>query len=169
MIARPWHKRLVACISVMAYFVANTHLAFTAEPSAEPASTPEHAPAQPQQPAECEETVPACKHCAARLKARAKQKSDPAASAGAQEKHTPDHDQPGRSCDTPCPCCPHEPGDPSCPCPDGCAMCSVAKAPCLAGPTCACVVLPHLGYTAVEESFTYIPPLPLELIRPPRA
>src|SRR5262245_10967329 len=63
-----------------------------------------------------EETGPSCKHC------RAKKKSPGAG--GFRQKNSKN------AARCPCPSCPCQHQDKSCPCPGGCAFCSVAKVPC---------------------------------------
>jgi hypothetical protein len=66
-----------------------------------------------------------------------------------------------------CPCCPKDPQ--GCPIPGGCAMCSIAKAPCVAPvPSTESTLSPTLEMVC-EFSFSYLSPLSDGLQRPPRA
>lgn len=160
--SRKW-LRLVACTSLVAYLVANTHLnlalaAYVAAPPRLPATeTTDSASEAPV-------TASRCKHCAQRVAAT---KSEQPTKSCQQQ-----HDQSCPGCpDCPfgpgCPCCPK--GPQGCPTPGGCAMCSVAKAPCLEQiPSVEGTASPTFELVC-EFSHFYLQPLCDGLQRPPRA
>jgi hypothetical protein len=71
--------------------------------------------------------------------------------------------------DSSCPCSPGEHRPKDCPCPGGCAFCSVAKAPCMTPLTPTLCDAACVGECNSEEPFDYVSPRPGSLIRPPRA
>jgi hypothetical protein len=62
--------------------------------------------------------------------------------------------------DLPCPCCP---------CPGGCAFCSVAKVPCLSTVTVPAVITPCVDDDLDEAPPVYDAPFASQLTRPPRS
>jgi hypothetical protein len=165
-----WCKRLIACASLVVYLLANTHVNLAIGSHVEPARESTSAPTPAQQnggenPLPPEDLVSECPHCAKRLKEAAEQrkaKTDKKCSASERENSDP-------SLPDDCPCCPKTPGAPSCPCPGGCALCSVAKVPCLVPDAPVPLSFFCLGDCLVEETFYYLPPFSGGLIRPPRA
>ncbi len=159
-----WCLRLVSCLSLVAYLLANTHLNLALAACAPPACTGKAA-----NKAEDEtDTKPAtnkCQHCAKHNPA------SPHKEIQAKGKLA-QHDPACPGCpDCPsgpsCPCCPHQ--DPSCPVPGGCALCNIAKAPCLTPLFALDASAPlFIGYV-VEYTSAHVPPFCDELTRPPRA
>lgn len=140
--------RLVAWLCVAAYGLTNTHvnlaLAQWAAPRAEVALATTDEP---------DSSKPRCKHCARQTK--------PAP----QSPAAPCSDDSGGPCNAPlCPCGGHE-----CPVPGGCAMCSVAKTPCVSDGLPWAPWLPSLDTLTVDEATSYVPPFCHGLMRPPRA
>lgn len=154
--SRRW-LRLVSCMSLVAYLLSNTHLhlAFAGCTHSSCAAKTAEKPTEKSKP-----VTTKCKHCA--------KQQQPTSEKG----QTKDHDPNCPGCpDCPfgpsCPCCPN--GNHPCPVPGGCAMCSVAKAPCL---TVALSCDPFLGATfdtVPEVSISYVPPSSDGMIRPPKA
>jgi hypothetical protein len=71
--------------------------------------------------------------------------------------------------DTPsCPCCPDDPKQKSCPCPGGCALCSVAKTPLLLPLDLDLHQALCVGNCVSIDLFEYISPMCDGLDRPPR-
>lgn len=155
--SRAW-LRLISCVSLGAYLLANTHASFALERlvrSHVPAKTPTE-----QLPTEQESASKpsACKHCCKQTENQSEEQS-PCNSEG-----------PTQPCDTPsCPCCPGDQDGKQCPCPGGCAMCSVAKAPLLTPIEISLHEAVCTGECQIDESFDYVSPLQHGLIRPPRA
>src|SRR5438105_13438554 len=117
--------RLVSCVSVLAYLLANAPAAlaldhwqrsFAAAHHEEPAQKPRK-----------------CKHCCNKDSAKP-----------APAPRTP--------CDSSCPCDPKAPCQ-KCP---GCALCSVAKAPCVTDRAVALDDTAWIGESCDDESFDYI-------------
>lgn len=114
--------RLVSLLSVVVYLFANTQASFaldhwirtvlmTYTQSAESAPTEESKP-KPRK----------CKHCTT--------EENPEESVPCPSPCAPKG--PSKPCNEPlCPGCPNDYDPMHCPCPGGCALCSVAKAPCL--------------------------------------
>src|ERR1019366_2733777 len=102
-----------------------------------------------------------CKHCSS-----TEDRAEQTCTSGLSRKGG----TPSKPCnDSSCPCCPNEHGPNDCPCPGGCALCSVTKAPCLTPLT---PTLDHalcIGQCCLVESFDYVSPPQGGLIRPPRA
>lgn len=157
---RRFRLRLIALLSLSVYLLANTQASFAlgylirsqTQPSAVLDTT------------SAEESTPKaskCKHCTV-----TQDTTDE--NAPAQTKCPPDGSS--KPCnDSSCPCCPNEHDPKDCPCPGGCALCSVAKAPCLTPLT----LTPHqavcIGQCCLVESLDYVSPPQGGLIRPPRA
>jgi hypothetical protein len=80
-----------------------------------------------------------------------------------------DADHPDDQADS-SPSCPdhHDGPKPCCPCPGGCAYCSVAKVPWAVTPTLAPQAAVCVGQCLSEVSLLYLPPFHGTLIRPPR-
>src|SRR5262249_38589205 len=132
LVMRRLRQRLVALVSLAAFFVANTHagLALAAHLAA-----PRLADAPAPQRGSNGHNGPEA------LKAKAKKATRSGCSC-ARHKTTkprnqaaapssvprPDKQSPCRPC---CPDCPKGPSGSQCPCPGGCPLCSVAKVPCL--------------------------------------
>jgi hypothetical protein len=138
---------LIAWLSVAAYFLTNTHANLMIA-------------AALNRPA-CQE-VPSsgsskkCQHC--QNKAAVPQSPSGTSSCPV----SPDQPfEPG------CPCCPL--GDQPCSVPGGCAMCSVAKTPCVGCMLLTHLVAPFLGEVDCEVTPVYAPPFCDGLIRPPKA
>jgi hypothetical protein len=152
--------RLVSSVCLAAYLFANTHVNLAL--GAFSTCHPEDACAAP---AEANGTTfLKCHHCALKEQIAPDQNAQKH-----PKKGTPCPCCPDGPLDPLCPCCPDGPGQDSCPCPGGCAMCNVAKAPCLDllaifAPSGVCV-----GASLVEEPFLHVPPFCDGLMRPPRA
>jgi hypothetical protein len=166
---RKW-LRLIAYLSLAAYLLVNTqaaealstHFQFVlSQPSQ---NAPNSCKGQGREADHSRKDAPArtcssCKHCA-KQKQKVSHPPD-------QEGTDHDHASPEPSC----PCCPDGPGDrssPSCPCPGGCAFCTVAKVPCLTTLTLSVGPSPCVGESAAEQPFCYVGPCRGGLIRPPR-
>ena len=136
--------RLVSLLSLVAYLLVNTHLNLAL------GSFALGSPAESHGPAEANESKPAqCKHCAQKAKS---------------ENPPPTED---RVPSDGCPCCPTDQG--SCPIPGGCAMCSIAKAPCLNAILWIEVLATMSVELVPEYSYSYVTPFSDGLARPPRA
>lgn len=140
--------RLVGFLAVGAYLLANSHanvvFAFFGQQN-KCDFTHQH------------ETTPGCQHCAA----------------PASEDTDADNCQPEQTCAEGCPgCLPPGHGCPQdgqkCPVPGGCALCNMAKAPCLTLlPIADMTLFPLVGFVC-EDPFVYASPCSDGLIRPPR-
>ena len=156
MVMRGKWLRLVACVSLVAILVAPSHAGMaaarllTAPPSAGHPSAPAHG--EPH-PSDGESTCASCCHGAVG--------HCRAAAAPRDQSRTP--------CDPDCPHCPRGPFPPKCPCPGGCALCSVAKVPCLFSAPCFASPAPCLGDSVTEPPPPYNAPFSRTLLRPPRA
>jgi hypothetical protein len=64
--------------------------------------------------------------------------------------------------------CPHDSDGPCSSCPDDCSLCNLAKLPCTPTESVLVRVVNLVGDYTFEEAFDYLPPQPIELIRPPR-
>ena len=113
-------RYLVVLVSLAAYFLANTNASLAldywlrsqAATKADVATSTEETPA---------ETHKKCKHCC-----------KPGETEGFSPSPSTSQDCDDTDCDrSSCPCCPDDANKHRCPCPGGCALCSVAKAPCL--------------------------------------
>lgn len=111
--SRKW-MRLVSWLCMVAFFAANTHANITLaalfhvkQPSQQPRARADEASTTFGIPST------SCKYCAKKAVA------DPTA-ASPQERSP---------CCPNCPDCPKGPCGPHCPCPGGCALCNIAKAP----------------------------------------
>jgi hypothetical protein len=152
---RKW-LRPVALLSLAAYLFANTpteavlaaHLA-AARPHSHPSQPVPKAPGQARH---------RCKHCSRHRHLDPKKETS-------RPAPEPKSDSRGPSC----PCCPEEPSKPFCPCPGGCAYCSVAKVPCLTPFTLAAEAAVCALGPALEEAFLYAAPCWGGLFRPPRS
>lgn len=154
--------RLVSCLSLVAYLLANTHLNLAIAWCAH--SSP--GKSESRNPSDGPKPTSKCKHCS--------QSTDPVTESKNSKPSQPKpHDPNCPGCpECPigpnCPCCPAG-GDHSCPVPGGCAMCSVAMAPWLGPlPSIDSCVPPVFEFVA-EYTSTYLPPVCDGLIRPPRA
>lgn len=155
--------RLVACVSLVAFLVANTHagtalaahlLAAHSELGhARDAAAAKH-PASAQQ--EVKPERPGCCHG---------QKHTNRAGDGSEGVG----DQDDCPCAPSCPDCPKGPCGPKCPCPGGCALCNVAKIPHVAPVASLPASAPCLGASLPEPHVFYTPPPAGRLIRPPRS
>lgn len=154
--SRTW-LRLLSCVCLGGYLLANTHASFALERLAR-GQLPTKAKSEPVRTKEEPATKPSkCKHCCK-------------ASENQSEEQSPcKSDQPTQPCDDPsCPCCPGDNDGKHCPCPGGCAMCSVAKAPLLTPIATALDTAVWTGECQVDVAFDYVSPLQRGLIRPPR-
>jgi hypothetical protein len=149
---RKWWQRLVACISLVAFLAANTHAgtAIAASVAARPAGKPGHVANAKGKKA----SRRSCCHCV-------KDK----------DRRIPDapRDHGNDPCSPSCPDCPKGPGDSKCPCPGGCALCSVAKVPCPVVAASPIHEAPCLEGSVTEIEPSYLSPAIRTLIRPPRA
>jgi len=155
--------RLVVCVSLMAFLAANTpagitlvlHLLAGQTPAADdPRSHCDLAHSHEEEVTDDSESLTCC--TCGEDKARSCQ-----ASQHPEERDTP--------CGPSCPACPGSPSDPKCPCPGGCALCSVAKVPCVVPSVCVTCSAPCLGANSLEPHPVYTSPFTGRLIRPPRA
>ena len=155
--------RLVSCMSLVAYFLANTHLNLVFAAFAKPTCCA-GTEATNSTGGESKENKPRkCKHCAQR---------DASDEAPTDKKQPKNHDSNCPGCpDSPlghsCPCCPQ--GDHSCPVPGGCAMCTIAKAPCLTPNVAADLSGSALFEFVPDLCFSYASPLSDSMARPPKA
>lgn len=156
--SRVW-LRLISCVSLGAYLLANTHASFALEHLAR-SHSPMNSGSNPVTSDEEKSTpkTPKCKHCCM-------------VTEDSSEEQTPcSSDSPTRPCEDPsCPCFPNEHDGKQCPCPGGCAMCSVAKAPLLTPIAINVHDAVCSGECQLDESFDYVSPLQRGLLRPPRA
>jgi hypothetical protein len=130
---------LVACVSLVAFLAANTHAGMAIAAHFEG-----HLPQ-----AAC---THGCDH----------QEVDD----DADHEHFPG----GSPCTDPdCPDCPKDPSAPKCPCPGGCALCSIAKVPCLTVGPLPAHQAPGSGDCLAEPAPLYTSPFSSPLPRPPRA
>jgi hypothetical protein len=151
--------RLVAMASLAAYLLANTNASLAVQFIPRPARTTVQNPSPPA------EEVPAnpkkCKHCSK----PAESNETPAEghkSSSPQSSNKDDCTEPS------CPCCPADPDHKNCPCPGGCAICSVAKVPLLPPLNLDFEQAICLGNCLGIDSFQYISPICDGLDRPPR-
>jgi hypothetical protein len=160
---RKW-LRLVACLSLAVYLFGNTPASLAISihlQSVPPLVEQEPQSSSPNGPSD--DVSSCCKHCA---KLRGKVTAEP-------HSEGPEHGSDHSSCpscpegpmDSSCPCCPK---GPPCPLPGGCALCSVAKVPCLAAPLLTMLPLLCAGASLTESPPLYVSPLGGDLIRPPR-
>jgi hypothetical protein len=168
---RSW-PRLVACLSLVAYLLTHTHAGLALHIPIHPKKDPSTSRAEDsnenavQPPADCFD----CPHCAKRARlAAANAAKKPNRRAEVQNTSAPPARQgESKESNSSCPDNPGDPDRPTCPCPEGCAMCSVAKTPCVT----ANLLLPQpvacLSACLVEEAFLYAPPAQNGVIRPPR-
>ena len=158
---RRW-QRLVVCVSLVAFLVANTHASASIAAhllALQTADGPTNRSASSLHDASAYATDssaerPRC-HCLKHKSRTAEALNTP------RNLHGP--------CGPSCPDCPKGPSAPKCPCPGGCALCNVAKVPhatpvpCLpCSDTCIETRLP-------DPSLIYTPPFSGRLIRPPRS
>ncbi len=154
--------RLVACVSLAAFLVANTHAA-TAFAAHLLALHPEvghaHEAAAAKHPASAHQEVmpqlPGCRHSPKHV-SRGVDTSDA------------DADRDDHPCSPCCPDCPPRPCGSKCPCPGGCALCNVAKVPHVVPVACPPASAPCLEASPPEPHVFYTPPPTGRLIRPPR-
>jgi hypothetical protein len=143
--------RLVAMVSLAAYLLANTNAIGCMEfpPTAKETKLV-------QTPSEkTSSNCKKCKHCSQSNKTD--ESSTSRASSGSGK------------CDEPhCPCCPADSNQKTCPCPGGCAFCSVAKVPLLSSLNYDVHRLVCLGVCRWTNSFQYVSPKFDSLDRPPR-
>ena len=153
--------RLVSLLCLSAYLLANTqanlaldYLLRSQVPTCQPSET---TPAEESTP-----KAKQCKHCTQVSEESSNENTPPCAPSNSPAR-------PCKPCDdSSCPCCPNEHHPKDCPCPGGCALCSVAKAPCLTPLTLQFHDLVCVGQCSVDESSDYVNPLQRGLIRPPR-
>lgn len=123
--SRNW-IRLIACLSMAAYLLANTHAAFALRAqlrSSFLASAAKDSSSEKQNGSKTQSRAK-CKCCGQPVNAH----SATCQEAQCQDDTCPEPANNGDDCT--CPCCPgKKPFDSSCPCPDGCALCCVAKVP----------------------------------------
>lgn len=142
-----WWRRLIACITLATFLVAN-------RPAGLPAAVPFlSSSASAGHTDGCQ-----CSRCA-KSGAAFCSCQRPARTASGPQVETPQNDPDQR---------PGDPG-PSCPCPGGCIYCNHAKAPCLLLVNLLPLPAPCLGFSFVEPSPPQLPPFCGELMRPPRA
>jgi len=162
---RTW-LRPVACLSLAAYLFANTAAgsALSIHLQKTDSCRDENAAAVSTDPEPTDPAPPRCKHCAKfRRQAPPEQHTEGPECCSEESSHP---ESPQEPADSSCPCCPK---GPPCPVPGGCAICNIAKVPCLA--TALLALLPPLcaGASLIESPPLYLPPSGDELIRPPRS
>lgn len=145
--SRLW-LRLVSCVSLTAYLLANTGASFALEAWIPSLAKRDNLGVAQSPPRKC-----TCSEGRERRNA-------PCESCRECQKRN----CPGRSC----PSCPNQPCQKDCPCPGGCALCSVAKAPCLTPIDLEFRDTLSLGECVVIESFKYHSLKCGGLDRPPR-
>jgi hypothetical protein len=152
-------RSLVTCVSLVAFFAANTHAGTaiaaclsTNRAGGEFSLAKEHSTAEG---ATGEHSGRLCCH-----------------EEGDNDADVVEHDEHGpcdSSCpDSNCPDCPKSPGHSKCPCPGGCALCSVAKVPCPVAAACQVFEIPCLGASVAHAETPYTPPFCDVMLRPPR-
>src|SRR5581483_3280178 len=150
-------SRLVALVMLLAFLFANG-LAASHARWADPGCTCTNA-----LPSDCPAAVAhasagsGCQHSGAR--------SEPAHT----ETATADPMEPGYALHLPCPC--HDSDSfpcPACPCPGGCAYCSVAKVPCFLSSPLLTDRDPCPGERITDAPPDCLSPYPREITRPPR-
>lgn len=160
--------RLVSGLSLVAYLLTQTHanqvLAGLGRSCAAVGRSCAAA-VTTMTPADQQSTARPCQHCA-RQAAAGKSERPTAPPADSHAPTYPDSSEHPFAPGVPCPGCPC--GDQTCPMPGGCAMCSVAKAPCLTAPPTADWAAPWVGELTFEASLFHVPPLCDGLMRPPR-
>lgn len=67
-----------------------------------------------------------------------------------------------------CPCCPGKPSEPNCPCPGGCALCSVAKIPIGASTISGPPFMEQSEKICIAPPNVFVPILAGQLFRPPK-
>ncbi len=162
---RRWCLRLVSCLSLVAYLLANTHLNLALAACVPPAHTCQAGHEASTKPTETKPAKSKCRHCA---KQKASAPDSPSTGKTKPAQHDPScSGSPDWPSGPSCPCCPRQ--DRSCPVPGGCAMCNIAKALCLAPLFSLDSSTPiFIGYV-VEYTFAHLPPFCDGLIRPPKA
>jgi hypothetical protein len=174
-------SHLMIVLTLAGYFLGNTHAGQAiamhfqclpqegeskhgSKPATEETPIEDKQPTQNKQQDECSD----CPHCKKRAQAAAETSSNALAGLrGSKKPGVADRSRGSGSSD--CPCCPGEPHEPSCPGPGGCALCSVAKIPCIAVGLLMTMPTTCTGQCAVDLAFLYVPPCSSGLIRPPRA
>ena len=151
--------RLVSVICLAAYLLANTHASMAMESWLRSQAKQRAAVATVEGEAQSEPKK--CKHCSQK----------PEQDGNKNQQSSPDsQDCPNGPCDdSDCPCCPNDSHQKGCPCPGGCALCSVAKAPCLTPSYLQFQPLNCIGECVSFESNTFPSPFRGSLDRPPRA
>ena len=145
--------RLVACVSLVAFLVTNTHAG---------TSFAAHLLAAHSELGHSHEAA-SVKHSASAQQEGKPERPDCRHNSGA------DGDQDDCPCGPSCPDCPKGPCGPKCPCPGGCALCNVAKVPHVVPVACLPASSPCLGASLPEPHVFYTPPPTGRLIRPPRS
>lgn len=154
---RRFWLRLVSLLSLCVYLLANTQASFALDYWIR---SQIHEVAPPE-PASTDESTPQSRKC----------KNCTRVSEGNSDQQAPNSsNRPCKPCnDSSCPCGPNEHHHKDCPCPGGCALCSVAKAPCLTPWTATLDHAVCIGECCLNDSFDYLSPPLGGLIRPPRA
>src|SRR5437764_14896121 len=155
--------RLVSCMCLATYLAANTHVNLA--PAAFFHGGPsDHFQTTPAATESDEHSFSPCDHCSKRNHS-APVSQLPSSSTSGDSSCPDDPIEPSNSG---CPCCPSGPDKDSCPCPGGCALCNVAKVPCLEAPAFFPPVSTCVDDSLLEELFCHVPPFCDGLIRPPR-
>jgi len=136
---RKW-LRLLVCVNVTTFLVANTHAGSVA---AARLLAPQHA----GHVSHSREHSEPCSHCAGHA---------------SLASTTPDEEEDGT------PSCPGCPDGPKCPCPGGCALCSIAKVPHSTPGICLTCPSTDFEIRLPDPSPIYTSPFASRLIRPPR-
>ena len=153
-------RYLVVLVSLAAYFLANTNASAAIQSCIRmKAARTESVTTQAQEETPTESPKKKCKHC------------NPSADTS-ETTNSPSSpsDCPNNDCDDPCcPCCPENSNQKGCPCPGGCALCSVAKTPLVSSVNLDACQTHCTGRCLVNDSSQYISPKCDGLDRPPRA
>ena len=154
---------LVVLVSLAAYFIANTNASATIQSFVrshvvEAEKVANHS----TQEAPAEAPKKKCKHCnpSAETPETTSNSQSPCPPANCPNEN---HDDPA------CPCCPHDSDHKNCPCPGGCALCSVAKTPLVVSVNFDSCQSLCVGSCLLIDSSQYASPKCDGLDRPPRA
>lgn len=157
-VSRCW-LRLISVLCMAAYLLANTNVSFALEAwmRGKVVNVSQAPPDKSEERASKSRKCKRCSTCQIEPDQEAERQSSP------REDH-----RKGNCQESSCPCCPQDSGQKRCPCPGGCALCSVAKAPCL---TPVATDLPQMlcvGQCSLADPVVYHSPFCGGLERPPR-
>jgi hypothetical protein len=149
--------RLIGCVALATYLLANSHASLLAG-----FLHRAHLDSAPL--ASAESSQPTSGRCCPHCTHRPEQDTTPSRN----DSQVPRHDHEEEPCDPTCPGCPICPVNDSCPCPGGCALCSVTKAPCLDHQLIVAPIMVPTMWCSFEEPASFVSPICDGLIRPPR-